>query len=75
MELTLVEHQGVESPSMVVHVVWIRPANMKGNTQFPQPEVRTSEHELGPPPEASDLVSTRSFLICPLAGLAQGLPE
>ena len=34
--LTLVEHQGVSSPSMVVHVVWIRRPKVNGNTQFPQ---------------------------------------
>ena len=30
------EHQGLGSPSMVVHVVWTRPAKVKGKTQLPQ---------------------------------------
>ena len=36
LESTWVEHQGLGSPSMVVHVVWTRPAKVKGKTQLPQ---------------------------------------
>ena len=39
LESTWVEHQGLGSPSMVVQVVWTRPAKVKGKTQLPQEPV------------------------------------
>ena len=32
------EHQGCASPSIVVQVVWTRPAKVNGKTQLPQEE-------------------------------------